>query len=147
MRNPLSAILQSADGITTSVNEYIAAANNTSSSIEELIQSNLEAAQIITLCSQHQTRIINDVLTMSKLDSNMLLVTPAAVKPIDVIKGVLKMYGGELQSHDIKVHLHFEPSYTKHKIDWAFCDPARVRQVFINVLTNVGFETFVSSLV
>ncbi|MCJ1471987.1 hypothetical protein MMC13_000631 [Lambiella insularis] len=136
MRNPLSAILQCAEAIASDLNDYLAAPNKTALLSDNLVQSNLEAAQIITLCSQHQMRIINDVLTMSKLDSKMLLVTPVAAKPIDVVKGVLKMYEGELRSHDIKTQLRFDLSYDELKIDWAFCDPSRIRQVFINVLTN-----------
>ena len=136
MRNPLSAILQCADAITTSLNDYLNAADKHASLSEEFLQNNLEAAQIITLCSQHQTRIINDVLTMSKLDSKLLLVTPVAVQPSAVVQGVLRMYEGELQSHDIKTRLQYESSYSNFDVDWVFCDPSRVTQVFINILTN-----------
>ena len=143
MRNPLSAILQCADDITTSLASYTPAARKSTALSEELVQSILEAAQIISLCSQHQTRIINDVLTLSKLNSDMLLVTPVVVQPEAVVKGILKMFQGELQSHDIKMHFLLEPSYKECNVDWAFCDPSRLTQVFINILTNVVylFET------
>lgn len=137
MRNPLSAILQSADDITISLDSYTSAADKTTILCEELVQSILEAAQIISLCTQHQTRIINDILTLSKLNSDMLLVTPVAVQPEAVVKGILKMFQGEMQSHDIKMHFLLEQSYKECKVDWAFCDPSRLTQVFINILTNV----------
>lgn len=137
LRNPLSAILQCADDITTSLNTYISAADRTPALGEELVQSILEAAQIISLCTQHQTRIINDILTLSKLNSDMLLVTPVVVQPEAVVKGILRMFQGELQSHDIKMHFLLEPSYKECHIDWTFCDPSRLTQVFINILTNV----------
>lgn len=48
MRNPLSAILQSADGIATSLLEFQASPKTTIIS-DELVESNLEAVQIITV--------------------------------------------------------------------------------------------------
>lgn len=48
MRNPLSAILQSADGITTSLLEF-QASSKTPIISNELVESNLEAVQIITV--------------------------------------------------------------------------------------------------
>ncbi|KAI9808847.1 MAG: hypothetical protein M1827_007170 [Pycnora praestabilis] len=137
MRNPLTAILQCADGITTSLNNYISTADKALALSDELIHSTLDAAQIITLCSQHQTRIINDVLTLSKLNSDLLLVTPVAVQPTAVVQGILKMFKGELQSHDIRMHFLLEPTYKECKVDLVFCDPSRLTQVFINLLTNV----------
>ena len=141
MRNPLSAILQCADGITTSITDYQSAVDKPAIVSEELVQSIYDAAHIITLCTQHQTRIINDVLTLSKLDSAMLMVTPIVVQPTAVVKEILKMFEGELQSQDIEMHFRLEPSYNDTQIDWVFCDPSRLRQVFINILTNVGSGT------
>ena len=137
MRNPLSAILQCADDISTSMSNYKLAPDKSTVMSEDFVHGILEAAQIISLCSQHQTRIINDILTLSKLNSDMLLVTPVIVQPAAVVQGILKMFQGELQSHDIKMHFLLQPSYKECNIDWSFCDPSRLTQVFINVLTNV----------
>ena len=137
MRNPMSAILQCADDITTSLGSYRSAVDRCTNLSEELVQSILEAAQIISLCLQHQTRIINDILTLSKLNSDMLLVTPVVVQPEAVVKGILKMFQGEMQSYDINMHFLLESSYKECNVDWAFCDPSRLTQVFINILTNV----------
>lgn len=48
MRNPLSAIVQSADGISSSLLEFQASSKNAMLS-DELVASNLEAIQIITV--------------------------------------------------------------------------------------------------
>ncbi|KAK5083305.1 hypothetical protein LTR16_008283, partial [Cryomyces antarcticus] len=79
MRNPLSAIIQSADGII--------AALTTPGDVRELIA---DAVQTIILCAQHQKRIVDDVLTLSKLDSNLLVITPDQVKPIELVQKALK---------------------------------------------------------
>jgi signal transduction histidine kinase len=65
MRNPLSAILQSADSIVSAL-EY-AQEGEPSKTVElppDTADEVLEAAQTIILCAQHQKRIVDDVLTM-----------------------------------------------------------------------------------
>ena len=57
MRNPLSAILQSADEITTSLSDF-RSGNAFDETISQLLESNIEAAQTITLCANHQKRIV-----------------------------------------------------------------------------------------
>ncbi|KAF6225924.1 hypothetical protein HO173_012696 [Letharia columbiana] len=135
MRNPLSAILQSADGIAASLLEF-RASSKTPIFSDELVESNLEAIQIISLCAQHQGRIINDVLTLSKLDSAMLLVSPTLTQPPVVVKGALKMFEGELVSHGIELAFSFEESYKRFGIDWVMIDPSRVTQILVNLMTN-----------
>lgn len=75
-----------ADGIATSVKEFQSSRETDAlmSQTRALLESNLDAAQTIVLCAQHQKRIIDDVLTLSKLNSTMVHVTPVSVlaKPL-----------------------------------------------------------------
>ncbi len=80
MRNPLSAIMLSADGIANSIIDFQSLKEKTTGVTQELLDSNLDAAQTIVLCAQHQKRIIDDVLTLSKLNSALLQVTPISVQ-------------------------------------------------------------------
>lgn len=80
MRNPLSAIMLSADGIANSIIDFRSPLENAASAYRELLENNLDAAQTIVLCAQHQKRIIDDVLTLSKLNSALLQVTPVSVQ-------------------------------------------------------------------
>ena len=80
MRNPLSAIMLSADGIANSIIEFRDPRDDPTLAYRELLESNLDAAQTIILCAQHQKRIIDDVLTLSKLNSALLQVTPVSVQ-------------------------------------------------------------------
>ena len=68
----LSAILQCADEISTTLTDFRATGSNTIA--ENIITDSIDAAQTIALCAQHQKRIVDDVLTLSKLDSAMLMV-------------------------------------------------------------------------
>ncbi|KAL8750928.1 MAG: hypothetical protein Q9199_006759 [Rusavskia elegans] len=133
MRNPLSAILQSADSIWTTLTEYKSSPNE---SISNLLDATLESASIITLCAQQQNRILNDVLTLSKLDSGILPVTASLAQPLVVARDTLKMFEGELQSSNIEWKFVVDETYKQNTIDWVMCDPSRLSQVLINLMTN-----------
>lgn len=142
MRNPLSAIVQCADEISTSLTNYRAANNRKTSLPLALLDSNIDAAQIIALCANHQTRIVTDILTLSKLDSALLLVTPVNTKPVSVVQQTLKMFQGELQTAGIQMQVRTDSSWENMKLDWVKVDPSRLMQVLINLTTNaIKFTT------
>jgi signal transduction histidine kinase len=139
MRNPLSAIMLCADGIANSLIEFQSLkVEDQLVAFRSLVESNLDAAQTIVLCAQHQKRIIDDVLTLSKLNSAMLHVTPIQIQVETTVRRTLKMFEGELVADDIQMTFVLEESYQKAQIDWVYCDPVRLTQIFINLLTNVG---------
>lgn len=140
MRNPLSAILQCADEISTTLNDFRSSGSEKISA--DLVNSSIDAAQTIALCAQHQKRIVDDVLTLSKIDSAMLMVTPVDVQPLNVVQTALKMFEGEVQTAGIVMELVVSDSFKKLDIDWVKLDPSRVLQVLINLTTNaIKFTT------
>jgi PAS domain S-box-containing protein len=138
MRNPLSAILQCADEIASSLTE----AKYSPSLLSHVLDSTIDAAQTITLCAQHQRRVVDDVLTLSKLDSARLLVTPVDVQPGSVVQRALKMFDGELQTADISLDVCVDESIRTLRVDWVRLDPSRLLQILINLTTNaIKFTT------
>lgn len=135
MRNPLSAILQCSDEISTSLTKF-RQDDDTRLIPDELLVSCLDAAQTISLCSQHQKRIVDDILTLSKLDSALLLVTPVDAQPLTVVQRALKMHEGELHAADIQMKFVVDQSFRDLGLDWVRFDPSRVLQVLINLTTN-----------
>jgi PAS domain S-box-containing protein len=83
MRNPLSAILQCADEISTILSEFKSSGSDVIDS--SIIADSIDAAQTIALCAQHQKRIVDDVLTLSKLDSAMLMVRHAISRFVSLL--------------------------------------------------------------
>lgn len=128
MRNPLSAILQCADEIVTSLSDARAVPDD-EPMWGKVIDDNIDAAQTIALCAHHQKRIVDDVLTMSKLDSSLLAVTPIDVQPQAIVHKALKMFEGEVQTADIAMNFTVDPSFEKLGVDWVRFDPSRVLQV------------------
>jgi len=153
MRNPLSAILQCSDEITSTIvkvknnaviKSYISAAGggDVVDEVETALSGAIEASQIIALCAQHQKRIVDDVLTLSKIDSQLLLVTPVDSQPLTIVQRCLKMHEGECMSNDIQLKFVVDPSFNDLNIDWVRLDPSRVLQVLINLTTNaIKFTT------
>ncbi|KAK1758090.1 hypothetical protein QBC47DRAFT_373685 [Echria macrotheca] len=133
MRNPLSAILQCADDISSAL---AMCQEKQISPDEKVVESCLDAAQTITLCVQHQKSIVDDILTISKLDSNLLIITPVSSQPEVILRRAVKMFEPELQAKEIKVAFVVNPPYRDLQIDWVAIDPSRVLQILINLLTN-----------
>ncbi|KAG0651774.1 Hybrid signal transduction histidine kinase K [Hyphodiscus hymeniophilus] len=126
------------DEINNSLSEYRLSDEmaKASDKISDLFDSGIDAAQTISLCAQHQKRIVDDILTLSKLDSALLVVTPVAVQPVAVVQRALKMFEGELDTNDIAMEFRMEKSYLDMDIDWVKLDPSRLLQVLINLTTN-----------
>ncbi|KAL9620473.1 MAG: hypothetical protein Q9160_005058 [Pyrenula sp. 1 TL-2023] len=135
IRNPLSAILQCADEVSNTL-EHVKNINSLTEDLTATVDSALDAAQTITLCAQHQKRIVDDVLTLSKLDSKMLMVTPVDVQPVSVVQRALKMFEGELQNADIQLQFEVDQSFRALEVEWVRIDPSRLLQVLINLTTN-----------
>lgn len=136
MRNPLSALCQCTDEIIGSINMYRKTEPEIADRLQTMLDSCLEAANTISLCANHQKRIVDDVLTLSRLDSRMIEVTPTVTKPVEVIRTSLKMFEVELASNNIKAEFNVDQSYHDLGIGLARLDPARLQQILINLLTN-----------
>jgi signal transduction histidine kinase len=139
----LSAILQCADEISTTLSEFRASGATTIT--DNIVSDSIDAAQTIALCAQHQKRIVDDVLTLSKLDSAMLMVrwpnhilltsltwmqvTPVDAQPLQVVQRALKMFEGEVQTAGIQMEFVLTDSFRALNVDWVKIDPSRVLQV------------------
>lgn len=79
---------------------------------------------------------MDDILTVSKMDSSLLSITPVLMTPFDVAKEALQMFDAELSAFDIARQCTVEPSYHEHGADLVYCDPARLSQVVLGVLCD-----------
>jgi signal transduction histidine kinase len=146
LRNPLSAVVQCAESVITSlqrlpIQSSIATPTELEpSNIKEEIDSSLDALQTIVSCSLHQKRVIDDVLTLSKLDSNLTVITPVRVQPTVVVSEGMKMFLVECKQMDIELKLIEDDSIKQ--FEWVMLDPSRLLQVLINLL----YATLLASL-
>ncbi|THX85271.1 hypothetical protein D6D03_05103 [Aureobasidium pullulans] len=135
MRNPLSAIFQCSDEILEIIQKHLKQSRS-----PEIMATQFklleDAAQTIFLCAQHQSGIFNDILTVSKLDSQLLTIMPEKVRPTDVVQKALKMYEQEARRSDINASMVVQDTYSYHITGFVMVDPNRLLQVIINLLTN-----------
>ncbi|KAF2790240.1 hypothetical protein K505DRAFT_251628 [Melanomma pulvis-pyrius CBS 109.77] len=135
MRNPLSAIVHCADTISASLDD-VQAKETIPDSILDALKENVSAASIILDCANHQKRIIDDVLTLSRLESTLLSVTPSASRPSKLVNSVMAIFEAELRSNSIATKVIAEPSIQQLAIEHLNLDSSRVTQIFMNLLTN-----------
>ncbi|QSZ30259.1 hypothetical protein DSL72_004781 [Monilinia vaccinii-corymbosi] len=136
LRNPLNTLLQCADSISSSLRQYKAVKQDLDAEIAGIIKDGIEAAETIQLCAQHQKSIVDDILTISKLDSNLLEITPVAMRPVEVVELGLKMFAGECQMNSISQNLYVSQSFSDLNIDSVMLDSSRLTQILINLITN-----------
>ncbi|KAF2817547.1 uncharacterized protein BDZ99DRAFT_405260 [Mytilinidion resinicola] len=136
MRNPLSAIMISAEDIVKTASNLKAAIHGQGQLVISLVNEIEEAAHTILHCTQHQKRIVDDVLTISKIDSGLFSVCPEEVRVVNVVKHVLGMLEKEFIAKDIQPNLAIRDSFKELGIETVLLDPSRLVQILMNLLTN-----------
>jgi len=128
IRNPLSAILHCTEDI-------IEALRDKDTHTAPLLRV-AESAETISLCISHQKKILDDVLTFSKIDASMLLLSPRRVQPKVHLAGPIALFRPQLQRQDIQFNYQADFSYADCGIEWVMADLDRMGQVLINLLSN-----------
>jgi signal transduction histidine kinase/CheY-like chemotaxis protein len=137
MRNPLSAVMISADDITASLGMLKKkTVTLIGEELHDLLDSSIEAAGVIAQCAQHQKRIVDDILTISKLDSGLFSFNPTEAHPIVVVKNLLKMFDAEFASTSITAQLDIMKTFNDLQVDLVMLDSSRLLQILINLITN-----------
>lgn len=133
LRNPLGAIMQCAESIASSLrtNPPVAAAE-----MLEMLRENVDIAETILACTSHSKRIIDDVLLLSRLESQMLSITPVQTSIDHVMAETLRMFNPECKKSGILLKIEPHRSLVDYKVDSVMCDPSRLMQIIINVLAN-----------
>ncbi|KAF4633536.1 hypothetical protein G7Y89_g4572 [Cudoniella acicularis] len=135
MRNPLSGILMSADIIAKSLTEVQSKAV-TVDTLKDALENNVAKAKIILKCAKHQKRIVDDVLKLSKLEYQLLSITPCPMQVPEIVKSSLEMFESDLVANGVKTSITAQSSIFENHIDWVSCDSSRLTQILTNFLTN-----------
>lgn len=143
IRNPLSSIVHSADEITHCLSRLPATSDQQYSISKEALHSATEAAETILFCTQHSKRIIDDILTLSKLNSNLLPISLVPAEAKGTVEQAMKMFEGELRAADIPWTLHIDDSLDRLNIGWVNLDTSRILQILVNLIGNsIKFTQF-----
>ncbi|ORY04188.1 hypothetical protein K493DRAFT_253700 [Basidiobolus meristosporus CBS 931.73] len=140
-RNPLNGIYHNADFLYESLEKLQNDVRNESilkvmNWLNSEIEEDLEAVATITLCAQHQKKIADDVLNMSKISMNLLVLAKTEFQPHAVVTNVLRMFETEVKLKNIALEFKVGEEFSRRHISWVKGDPTRLSQVLINFLTN-----------
>jgi signal transduction histidine kinase len=99
----------------------------------QAVESALHDADIVSLCISHMQRLADDILLLSKLDRDMLVMAMAPCQPIQIARDVAKMVIAA--ERDVEYALSTSHQYDK-LVEWISVDPQRVAQVLLNLVNN-----------
>lgn len=104
--------------------------------LREHISSGVDAVETILSCSMHQKRVTDDILSLSKLDSNLLQVSPSTVRATEMLDNVSNFFAVEAGREKIVLETQLDASLEACNIEWVVVDPGRITQVLVNLVTN-----------
>lgn len=116
IRNPLGAVVHCADSISSTLGEIHDIMSNMASEasqteqIDALFSSATDSIAVLTSCCTHQKRIIDDILTLSKLDSKLLRIALAPVQLDNVLLEISTMFTAEAQKSGVALRTVRESS-------------------------------------
>jgi signal transduction histidine kinase len=73
--------------------------------------------------------IVDDILTISKLDSGLLVITPIDAQPENLGKHAVKMFEAEAKAARVQLSFNIDQSYRDMELNWVSLDPTRLLQV------------------
>lgn len=98
----------------------------------DLGESDRQFAEIITSSGEALMTIINDILDYSKFDSGQLSLEAIPFSLRRVVEDCASLLQSSARSSDAKVEIEIDPSLPAQLVG----DPARVRQILLNLLNN-----------
>ncbi|THW56846.1 hypothetical protein D6D20_08414 [Aureobasidium pullulans] len=144
IRNPLGAVILSADSISVSLSQIQELVKQSVSaklaidpnSLTRLLEDITESVETITSCSLHQKRITDDILSLSKLDSNLIEICPSSIKLGSFMDNIVETFRVETGRANIAFGAKQDASIKFHDVDWIQADSGRIMQVMTNLLSN-----------
>lgn len=100
------------------------------------ISSSNESVEAISTCSDHQRRLISDILSLSKLDSQLLHINPSPVLATTLLETIRKMFEIEAERVGVALEIVADSSIAKNNVGQVNLDFGRVLQVLINLVSN-----------
>jgi CHASE2 domain-containing sensor protein/signal transduction histidine kinase/DNA-binding response OmpR family regulator len=97
-----------------------------------LSPSQQESVQIISRSGEHLLDLINDVLTMSKIEAGRMTLRPVRFSLTSLLETLIHMFTLQAQPKGVALSLNCHANVPKYII----ADESKLRQVLINLLSN-----------
>ena len=119
LRTPLNAILGFAQLLEMNVSKFK----------EPQINSNINE---ILSAGEHLLNLINEILDLARIESSELIIELESVNSIDVLNESIKLTSALAESNNISIKVNSSNCKQPH----VFVDATRLKQIFINFITN-----------
>ena len=96
----------------------------------------LRSLRVYHLANNSLSRIVDDLLTLSKLDSNLLQINQAPVRATSILDDMRRVFEIEAGRAEIELRIQADPSIKAMNVDNVMLDTGRVHQILINLITN-----------
>jgi len=104
--------------------------------LHELNTHMVEAVETVMSCTMHQKRIIDDILSLSKLDSNLLEICPTVFQVKAFLGRIENTFRLEAAQAGVALVALPDPSICQLGVDHIEADPGRIMQVLVNLVVN-----------
>ncbi|GAA5985317.1 hypothetical protein JCM10908_002618 [Rhodotorula pacifica] len=146
LRNPLSGMWQNAEVVSASLKSLskwldrsIKKGMFDSSVVDEMRQElieNIEGVESIRVCADHQKRIADDIINVSKLNMGLLSIELAPFNFEGVLREVVKSFEATARDRHIALSLTRNASLDRLGIGVVVADAGRIRQLAYNFISN-----------
>jgi signal transduction histidine kinase len=101
--------------------------------IAEAMTGNDDANQLVQVAlsnADRLIRIVNDILTMSKIEAGEMLVAPTRTRLQPILEDSVRTVEGFARDAGVTIRL------SAQDVEWVMADPGRTVQVLVNLLSN-----------
>ena len=109
----------------------------------ELSPEQTEYLGLVKTSSDSLLQVINDILDFSKIEAGKLDLDPVAFSLRDSLGSAIKPFGIKADEKGLELACHVHPDVPDH----LFGDPARLRQIIVNLVGNALKFTFAGEVV
>ncbi len=92
-----------------------------------------EFVQIIKKSSENLLSVINDILDLSKIESEKIEIEHIDFNPIEEFESGIEAYGAKASEKQITFTLYIDPALATHQLKG---DPNKIKQVLVNLISN-----------
>ncbi|KAJ3408817.1 hypothetical protein CcCBS67573_g01411 [Chytriomyces confervae] len=139
IRNPLSGIANNNDFIKETFQQIKATLKLLNADLPEVsnhIEQGLQFVENIAFCTRHQKTIADQVLKVSKLNMNLVVIDKnVPFNPIHLVFGICGSFAAEFRSNEIE-HEVIASERLQNCCGHFMGDPPRLSQVLINLIAN-----------
>ncbi|HET7573852.1 MAG TPA: HAMP domain-containing sensor histidine kinase [Solirubrobacterales bacterium] len=100
---------------------------------DKLSPKQAETVEVILDNTRHLVRLLNDLLDLARSDAGRLTIRAVPTEPAGLVEDAVRAMRGQLDSRGQTLRLEIEPSLPRIE-----ADRDRIRQVFVNLLTNAN---------